>query len=150
MDIERLHATCVAIGSKGVLLTGESGLGKSDLALRLIDRGAALVADDQVEIRRRGKELAVTAPAAIKGLLEVRGLGIFKVKAKEKTNISLVVRLCRPEWIERLPFPEPYSLLGLELPQIRLNAFEHSAPVKIEMALSAIGDGSMTVGALRE
>jgi HPr kinase/phosphorylase len=142
----RLHATCIAIGTRGVLLMGESGTGKSDLALRLIDRGAVLVADDQVEISKRKTSLVVSAPERIRGLLEVRGLGIFTMPIRKNIKLSLVVRLCGQEWIERLPYPEPCNFLAVDIPQIRLSAFELSAPIKVEMALG----GAMKVGALRE
>ena len=123
MNLLRLHATCVAIGSSGILILGESGAGKSDLALRLIDRGAKLVADDQVELTKKGRILKANAPVRIRNLLEIRGVGIFKVKAKKNVRVLLVVQLASQEWIERLPYPEPYGCLGLQIPQLRLCAF---------------------------
>lgn len=150
MDMLRLHATCVALGKHGVLLTGESGAGKSDLALRLIDRGGVLVADDQVEMTLSKGRVMLEAPERIRGLLEIRGLGIFKQKSRKNIALTLAVQLCKPEWIERLPYPEAHPFLGVMIPQIRLSAFEASAPAKIEMALSAIDSGTMQVGALRE
>jgi len=150
MDIVRLHATCVAIGSRGILILGESGMGKSDLALRLIDRGAKLVADDQVELVRKARHIEASAPLRIRALLEVRGVGIFKVKVKKKVSVSLVVQLMSQEWIERLPYPEPYACMGIPVPQVRLSSFESSAAIKVEMAAGALKNGSMTVGALKE
>ena len=150
MEVIRLHATCVAINDKGVLFTGESGAGKSDLALRLIDRGAALVADDQVEITRDGVSLVASAPESIKGLLEVRGLGIFILPVKDKVIISLVVSLEMPTHIERLPAPQQYLCNGIKIPLIHLTSFELSSPIKVEMALNALKNNSIKVGALRE
>src|ERR687898_3364772 len=74
-----LHATCVELSGTGVVLLGASGCGKSDLALRLIDRGARLVADDLVTVERHGRRLIARAPEAIAGLMEVRGLGIMRL-----------------------------------------------------------------------
>jgi serine kinase of HPr protein (carbohydrate metabolism regulator) len=146
----RLHATCVAIGSQGVLLIGESGAGKSDLALRLMDRGAKLVADDQVELTINKKSVIARAPASIQGLIEIRGVGIFEIEAKKEAKVLMVVQLAKQEWIERLPYPEPYDCEGVHIPQIRLYAFEPSSVIKIEMAVAALQDGSMKVGALKE
>jgi serine kinase of HPr protein (carbohydrate metabolism regulator) len=150
MDVVHLHASCVAIGSSGVLLMGESGTGKSDMALRLIDRGAILVADDRVEITRKGKSVVVNAPKSIEGLLEIHGVGIFKMKSRKNTPLRFVALLASHEWIERLPYPEPYSCLGMEIPQMRLCPFELSSVIKVEMAVGALQDGTMTVGALKE
>jgi serine kinase of HPr protein (carbohydrate metabolism regulator) len=146
----RLHATCVAIAGQGVLIVGESGTGKSDLALRLMDRGALLVADDQVVLTHDGVAVSVGAPERISGLLELRGVGIFQVKALESCPLALVVQLVKQEWIDRLPYPEPYPCFGLEIPQMRLWGFEASAAIKVEMALAALQDDSMTVGVLKE
>jgi HPr kinase/phosphorylase len=150
MQSERLHATCVALGSSGVLLLGESGMGKSDLALRLIDRGARLIADDQVELTRHGKYITANSPPSIYGLLEIRGLGIFHVKARKKAHLLLVAQLLNREWIERLPYPEPYECLGVTIPKLNISPFEVSAAIKIEMAVAALQNGSMMVGALKE
>ncbi len=129
---------------------GESGAGKSDLALRLIDRGAQLVADDQVELARRDEGIIASPPDPIAGLIEVRGVGIFQMQPVTAIPVLLVVQLVKREWIERLPHPEPYDCLGEQIPQLRLSAFEHSAAIKVEMAIGTLQDGSMTVGAFKE
>src|SRR3546814_17418763 len=72
----RVHATCIAIDGRGILLRGPSGSGKSDLALRLIDGGALLVADDQVILTEADGELTASAPATTAGRMEVRGIGV--------------------------------------------------------------------------
>lgn len=149
-DILHLHASCVAINGQGVLLVGASGAGKSDLALRLIDRGAHLVADDRVDIVREAQGLVASAPESICGMLEVRGLGIFRFSYCQKVTLSLMVSLETSSDIERLPHPEMVHYLGSSLPQIHLHGFEVSTAVKVEWALRALSDGSLQVGALRE
>jgi serine kinase of HPr protein (carbohydrate metabolism regulator) len=130
-----IYATCVAIASQGVLLLGKSGAGKSDLALRLIDRGASLVSDDQVCLQKKGNMIIANAPAAIKGLLEIRGIGILKFSRKSNIALQFVVELVERKNVERLPEPEFYQCLGIEIPKIKLYAFDASAAIKIETAL---------------
>src|ERR1700743_723331 len=98
-----LHASCVALGEKAVLIVGPSGAGKSDLALRLIDGGARLVADDQVELRRAGERVFVTAPAALAGLIEVRGVGIVRIEAVAEATLVLLVDLAPLAEVDRFP-----------------------------------------------
>ena len=136
-----LHATTVAIATeatlRAVLLRGPSGCGKSDLALRLIDAGACLVADDQTELSRRGDALFANAPATIAGLIEVRGLGIVRVEAAPAAPVALVVDLVPPDRVERLPEGRTETLLGIALPLIALAPFEASAAAKLRLALRA-------------
>lgn len=129
-----VHATCVAIDGAGVLIRGGSGAGKSDLALRLIDDGAALVADDQVALERRGEELWAQAPEPLRGRLEVRGLGIVALPALEAARLVLAVDLSAPETIERLPAEAHVTVCGAMLPRLRLAPFEASAPAKLRLA----------------
>jgi HPr kinase/phosphorylase len=129
----RLHASCAArLGPDGydaVLLTGPSGAGKSDLLLRLIDRGFALVADDQVIVEQQ----LARAPAALAGLLEVRGLGIFRLPFLQAAPPRLVVRLgLNPA---RLPLPERDAALGL--PVVTIDPQPPSAPARVALALEA-------------
>lgn len=143
MSLKLLHATCVALdgrgGPFGVLLRGPSGAGKSDLALRLIDRGARLVADDQCEVAREesaaGPRLIARAPAEIAGALEVRGLGIAEVPSLAQAPVALIVDLVAPEAVERLPEAVREEILGVDLPRLALNAFEAAAPAKLDLAL---------------
>lgn len=138
-----IHATCVAIGGQAILLTGASGAGKSDLALRLIDEGARLVADDQTILTVKGGYLSAHAPATIRGLLEIRGLGIVKLPAKALAAalpVVLVVRLGARS--PRLPgqkrWRPPAPLEPAHLPaQITLDAKLASAPARIRAALAA-------------
>lgn len=135
---ERIHATCVAIGERAVLLCGASGAGKSDLALRLIDRGAALVADDQVLLVRDGDQLRASPPATIAGAIEVRGLGILAMPHRTAMPVSLIIQLDDP--VERMPLAErSRTLAGIALPVVALAAFEASAPLKVEHALAMAG-----------
>src|SRR3954454_10030977 len=97
------HAAAVAIDGRAVLLRGPSGSGKSDLALRLIEAGARLVADDQSEVWRQGDALLVRAPSTIAGLIEVRGLGILRLDALAEAPVGLVADLMAADRIERLP-----------------------------------------------
>ncbi len=138
----RVHGTSVALEGGGLLLRGPSGSGKSDLALRLIDAGARLVADDQTELRLAGGGIEMRAPAAIAGKMEARGLGILRVPTVPGAPLSLVVELVAPERIERLPEPEFCTLLGLSVPLLRLAPFEASAPAKLRLALKAYAAGA--------
>jgi serine kinase of HPr protein (carbohydrate metabolism regulator) len=132
----QLHGSCVAIDGRGVLLRGPSGRGKSDLALRLIDGGARLVADDRVDLRAAAGRLNASAPEPIAGRLEVRGIGILEVPSAAATPLGLVVDLVAREELERLPEPRSASFLGIDVPLIRLVATEASAAAKVRLALS--------------
>jgi serine kinase of HPr protein (carbohydrate metabolism regulator) len=133
---ERLvHATCVAIGGRGVLLRGASGSGKSDLALRLIDEGAKLVSDDQVRISRRGEKLIARAPRTIAGKIEVRGIGIVALAPRASVPIAIVVDLTSRAKIERMPQPQRWQCMGRSVPKLRLDPFEPSAPAKLRLAV---------------
>jgi serine kinase of HPr protein (carbohydrate metabolism regulator) len=131
----RVHGTSVALGGDGILLRGPSGSGKSDLALRLIDEGAKLVADDQTELHLSGGELRMTAPATIAGLIEVRGLGILRVPTVPEAGLRLVIDLMPGASIERLPEPRFCALLGQDVPLVTLAPFEASATAKLRLAL---------------
>jgi HPr kinase/phosphorylase len=132
-----VHGTAVAIGGRGLLLRGPPGAGKSDLAVRLVDGGARLVADDQVELRRAGTQILVSAPAAIAGLIEVRGIGIIRLHALTEVPLALVADLAPPAKVERLPDCHFEDVLGLRIPLIAIAAFEASAAAKLRLALNA-------------
>ncbi len=132
-----MHATCVAIDGKGVLLTGKPGSGKSDLALRLIDSGAQLVADDFVDITVSDATLFASAPEALRGKLEVRGLGIVTLPFAGHVPLALAVALVERGAVERLPEPEFFHCLGVRLRLHSLCAFDVSACAKIRMFLQA-------------
>jgi hypothetical protein len=136
-----VHASCVALGRSGVLLFGESGAGKSDIALRLIHEGWRLVADDRTQLTADGLWLKASAPASIKGLLEVRGLGIIALPAAP-ARLKLAVQLGREG--ARLPEPESWAPRGLSatrLPLLRLDGRHASDPAKIALAMRAFARG---------
>jgi serine kinase of HPr protein (carbohydrate metabolism regulator) len=132
-----VHGTTIEIAGTGVLLRGAPGSGKSDLALRLIDAGARLVADDRTLLRREGDRLVASAPAAIAGRLEVRGIGILTMPSVTESVLRLVVDLVGPAAVERLPEPRSVHLLGLDLPLLSLAPFEASAAAKLRLAARA-------------
>ena len=101
LSSETIHASSVAIGGRAVLIGGLSGKGKSDLALRLIDRGASLVSDDYSFVRRQGEQLLASAPATIAGKIEIRGVGVAEFPAVSDVPVALFVDL--DESPERLP-----------------------------------------------
>jgi serine kinase of HPr protein (carbohydrate metabolism regulator) len=145
-----MHATCVFLAGKGVLITGPSGSGKSDLALRLIDQAgygisdgamrAQLVADDQVVLTTKSGSLFASPPHDLEGLLEVRGLGIVRMHHASDVRISLIVRLVAGDQIERLPAAPDMTddIAGVNLPSIALSAASSSAPAKVRTALFAL------------
>ncbi len=130
-----IHATCVAIAGVGVIIRGKPGAGKSDLALRLIDDGAELVADDSCETSVRANHVFVTAPATIAGKMEVRGYGIVKLPALEEAVAGLVVDLKPEADIERLPEIATCDIDGVALALLTVDAFSASAPAKVRLAL---------------
>lgn len=129
-----IHATCVAIGARGVLLTGPSGAGKSDLAMRLIDRGAVLVADDYTLLSCKGGMLIARSPATIAGRMEVRGVGIVARPARAAVTVALSVVLASED--ERMPEPRTTVLDGATVPEIVIDPRWPSAPIKVEWALA--------------
>jgi len=130
----QIHATAVSIDGRGVLLLGASGAGKSDLALRLIDRGAKLIADDRVDMIGDATKVMLSAPERIAGLIEVRGLGIVRF-AYVAAPLLLCVELVAAEAVERLPKPDAELFCGHKVPLVRLAPFDVSAPIKVELAL---------------
>jgi serine kinase of HPr protein (carbohydrate metabolism regulator) len=132
-----IHATAVALDNLGVLLLGPSGAGKSDLALRLIDQGAALVADDQVEIWQEGGQAFAAPPATIAGLIEARGVGLIRLPYLAKAPLFLAVELVDARQVERLPEAGLWTGGGISLPRLCLTPFESSATAKLRLALRA-------------
>lgn len=123
------------------MLRGPSGSGKSDLALRLIDSGARLVADDRTELALQGggdeQRVVASAPKEIAGKIEARGLGILAVDALGETPVALVVDMVDAGEVERVPEPASLEILGLQIPLVRLDPFEVSAPAKLRAALKS-------------
>ncbi len=137
---ETLHASCVAIAGRAVLIEGPSGSGKSDLALRLIDRGAVLVSDDYTVIERCGDRVFASPPPRIAGRIEIRGIGIVVKPHDEESRVALLVTL--DDAVPRMPDPAWRSIDGHEIPVIALNAFEASAPIKVELAIAALASAA--------
>jgi HPr kinase/phosphorylase len=138
-----LHATCVDIDGGAVLLRGPSAAGKSDLALRLIDEGARLVADDQVQVTAVRGELIASAPSQLSGKMEVRGIGIVELDANRlspRARVALVADLGPSGDIARMPYRTTCRLDDIDVPLIAIAPFEASAPAKIRMALAAWGN----------
>lgn len=134
---ETLHASCVAIDGRAVLIEGRSGSGKSDLTLRLIDRGAKLVSDDYTVLVRDRDRLLAQPPATIAGRIEVRGIGIVEMPHSERVPVALVV--CLADTIDRMPEEgNSRSVAGVAVPSIALNGHEASAPIKVGLALARI------------
>lgn len=148
-----IHGTCLAIGGEGILLLGQPGSGKSDLALRLIDeagagisglsRSAILVADDQVVIRKSAGHLVASPPAALAGKLEIRGLGIAELPIERDVPLRLAVRLTPAAEIERLPdlAKSRMDILGMTIPLVLLDPEKASAPARLRAALDQFVTG---------
>lgn len=133
-----LHATCVSVFGIGVLIRGASGSGKSDLALRLIDMDAVLVADDYCELKAEGNVLCASAPAAIAGKLEIRGYGIVEIPYLKTATVGLVVELSPPDLIERMPESNTTTIENVTLPLLTLDPSTASAAQKIRMIVRTI------------
>lgn len=141
------------MGNAGVLLLGPPGSGKSDLALRLIDQPgwgitdtlqrAQLVSDDQVVIKLTGGRLVASAPAALAGRIEIRGLGLVDVSHRTEIPLALTVRLTDYDAIERLPDLEKnrFEILGVSLPTVMIDPTFASAPAQIRAALNWLNRG---------
>jgi serine kinase of HPr protein (carbohydrate metabolism regulator) len=135
---ETLHASCVAIDGRAVLIEGRSGEGKSDLALRLIDRGGMLVSDDYTICTRSNGALLGGAPANIAGKIEVRGIGVIDMPRQDSAPIALLVTIL--DTPPRMPEgPKKRRIAGIDIPEVALAALEPSAPIKVELALKHIG-----------
>ena len=138
LSSETMHATTVARDGRAVLITGPSGSGKSDLALRLLDRGFKLVSDDQTMVRLDGERLVASAPPNIAGKLEVRGIGIVEVEHDDNVPVALMVALASE--ITRLPEDGRTELiLGLPVPRVAIDPAPASAASKVALALDRMG-----------
>jgi serine kinase of HPr protein (carbohydrate metabolism regulator) len=138
LSAETVHASTVASEGRAVLITGPSGSGKSDLSLRLLDRGFTLVSDDQTIVRKIGEQLIASAPPNIAGKLEIRGIGIVDVERVDNLPVALLVELTSE--IQRLPDDSrERPILGVRLPLISIDAMTASAASKVALALDRMG-----------
>ena len=141
---EPFHAGLIALYDrgdwKGVLIEGESGSGKSDLALRCLTLGFRLVADDRTRLWVCEGRLFGCAPEPIEGLIELRGLGVLPEQARKLAEVRLAVRCLQPsDPLERVPDRDVRVLLGIAVPQVAVRPLEASAPLKLARALSLLG-----------
>jgi HPr kinase/phosphorylase len=133
------HGSCAARDGAGVLLLGPSGAGKSDLLLRLTGEGWQLVADDQVVLRASGGSLRASPPEALRGMIEVRGLGLLEgFDSAPDAALTLAVDCVHRDEVPRLPMPARFEALGYSLPRIALHAQDASTPRKLALALDTL------------
>jgi HPr kinase/phosphorylase len=140
---ENIHATAISIDGHGVLLMGRSGSGKSDLALRMIDRGAVLISDDRVIVLEVAGIPVLQAAQNIAGLIEIRGVAIASVPFVTGVTLRLIVDLDAdaPRYCDG---PAKLQIAGFAIPKYAIAAFESSAPLKLEYALKSVLDKSGT------
>ncbi len=149
IDAEQtVRGSCVAMDGVGVLLQGASGAGKSDLALRLIEAGALLVADDYTLLRAAAGQLFAAPPPEIAGLLEVRGVGIVRlpISTLPVPLAVIIVLTAAGADVPRLPEPETQTILGVPLPTYRIAPFEASASLKVRLAVGLATRGIIGLG----
>ena len=139
-----VHGGCLAlrIGGDwlGALITGASGAGKSDLALRLLRDGWSIVSDDRTVLWTAGGALYARAPETIAGLIEARGLGVVTVPRLRQARVALVLEDGEDE---RIPPPTTTALLGVDTPRVRLPLRHASTPAALRLALFAAGRGRL-------
>ena len=138
LSAETIHASTVSLDGRAVMITGPSGSGKSDLALRLLDRGFSLVSDDQTIVRRDAERLLASPPPQIAGKLEIRGIGIVEMEWASDVPVALLVELTSD--IQRLPDDSrERPVLGARLPLVSIDAMTASAVSKVGLALDRMG-----------
>ena len=131
-DSARVHASCVAVADKGLLIVGASGSGKSSLALQMITLGAQLVGDDQVDLGMERDCIIVSPVPEITGLIEARGIGLLRVQNKPSVELHFVVDLDQKE-TARLPDPITIPLLWGTVPLLRGAAVPNLAPALLQL-----------------
>jgi HPr kinase/phosphorylase len=141
----RIRGSCIAVDGHGVLLRGASGAGKSDLALRLVADGALLVSDDYTEVAVVDGRLQASAPEPIRGLLEVRGLGVLRMDAAPCAIVVAAIDLVLPESVPRMPDDDTTRIAGVALPRVRLAPFEASAVAKVRLVVRLATHGIIRV-----
>lgn len=134
---ETVHGACVSIAGRAVLIEGRSGEAKTDLALRLIDRGATLVADAQVICQRHDGGLVASPAAHAAGRIEVRGIGSIAMPHAERVPVDLLVEIGDPA-ASLVGDTPSRRIAGVEVPIVSVAALEPSAPIKVELALGRL------------
>ncbi len=130
-----IHATAVQWLGKGLILRGTSGIGKSDLAIRLIENGAELVGDDQLDLQcEDGK---ITARACAPGWIELRHLGLFRLPYVCSAAVDWMIDLSYGEPEERLPPLRFETILGIRVPLVQLNPRHPSATARLRILLTS-------------
>tara|TARA_B100000963_G_C22629433_1_gene674110 strand:+ start:2584 stop:3009 length:426 start_codon:yes stop_codon:yes gene_type:complete len=137
MQSKRIHSTSVVLEDNGVLIIGDSGSGKSDLALRLIDSGATLISDDVTICKKRSNQITLSCPKETKGLLEVREVGIITVPYVEEVKLIMVVKLTNIG-LKRLPDKSFSKILDIKVPLLSLDGKNPSDVVKVKVKLNEI------------
>jgi serine kinase of HPr protein (carbohydrate metabolism regulator) len=130
-DQQTIHATSVVFAGRGILIQGRSGSGKSDLALRLIDAGGSLIADDRTSLKVENGKIIASPPAALAGLIEIRGIGLRRMAHVKESRIDFCIECVQRETIPRMPENAALMLHGVALPHYPLDPFEASAVAKI-------------------
>lgn len=132
---KQIHGTSICYKQKGLLFLGKSGNGKSDLALRLIDKGANLIADDQTILTLKNNKIILTCPSEIKSKLEIRGIGIIKMPSIKEHQLDIVFQLKSFREIKRIPNENWRMLLDQKIPYYEIDPFELSVNAKINFLL---------------
>lgn len=142
---ERRHATAIVWDGHGILFTGPSGSGKSDLALRCVHQGALLLADDHVILQRQDDAVRISAPdMARKGSIEIRGIGIVQIPVFDSAApLCALFDLTPSSKTERLPDLTATDLMGVPIPRFSLNAFHISAAAKVYFTVQAIAKNGL-------
>jgi HPr kinase/phosphorylase len=122
-----LHASCVAVAGRGLLILGPSGAGKSSLAIQMMALGADLVADDQVELTLSGGTLTAACPAPLQGLIEARGVGLLRAPYAGPVAVHLAADLGASE-CPRLPEMHRLVLLDQPIELVKGPPRPHLAP----------------------
>ena len=113
----QVHGTTIELDERGLLLLGPSGVGKSTLALQLMATGCRLVSDDRTDLQREGERIIASAPSALSGRIEARGVGILNAVPSGPVALHLVADL-GSEADMRLPSKKQHDILGVKLPLV--------------------------------
>lgn len=138
LSSETIQSACVAIGGRGVLIEARDDLQRTDLLLRLLDRGAVLVSDARTACTRRGDRLLLAAPlAGTAGRIEIRGIGPVTADALDEAEVALIAVVL--DATPRLPEDRRFrNIAGVAIPVLALGPAEPAAPIKVEYALKAL------------